>query len=173
MICHGQGDQRANLFDGGCCFVDGAVCPNRWFIDRSPGSAVTQALVLDSTGASLGTVDAVTRSYVGNNPSRRQEVYDELQGVLYLCKAAIAAIAANPSIRNNRATFDAAWAARSEYQPIADAWEAIGKPRNWCQLYGPTEGQCCFGETTTVNAARAATLSAVAVTVRRNAQGAS
>jgi len=172
MICHGQGDQRVDTLDGGCCFVAGQVCPNRWFIDWTGVAAVADAIVRDHTGASLGTVDAVARSFVGGNPNRRQQIYDEVQGTLFLCAAAIQAIAVDPNIRNNRATFDAAWAARAEYQPIADAWELIGRPRNWCQLFGPPEGQCCFGEDQATNDTRAAALSVTAVTVRRGAQGA-
>lgn len=171
MLCHGQGDQLPDLFDGGCCFVAGAVCPNRWYI--APGPVTADRQVFDSTRTLLGTVDQVARSFVGGNPNRRARIAEALQGTLYVCKAAVLAIDAQPSILNNRPAFDAAWFARPEYTPIADAWESIGRPRDWCMIYGPTEAQCCFSETPAVNAARAGVLSTTHVTLRRSARGAS
>lgn len=180
MICHGQGDQRSDLFDGGCCFVGGSVCQNRWFIDYStstpPGNRedIANATVLDHNRQVLGTVDDVARSFVGNNPNRRQRVFDQLQGALYVCKVAALVVEGNwDGGPPDRATFDAAWAAHPDYQPVADAWEAIGKPRNWCVLYGPSEGQCCHAEDQATNDANRANLTAVAVTVRSAATGAS
>lgn len=173
MLCHGQGDPRADPFLGGCCYVNGAICPNRWYIE--PGPVTSERQVLDHQRNVLGTVDAVARTFVGNNGPRRQRVADAIQGTQFVCKAAILAIDANPQILNNRAQFDTAWAARPEYQPIADAWEAIGEPRNYCQVYGPATGefQCCFRETEQENAAKAGALTTTAVTIRRSAPGAS
>jgi hypothetical protein len=48
-----------------------------------------------------------------------------------------------------------------------------GKPRNWCMTYGPTEGQCCYGEDQTTNDTNANVLDVVAVTVRSSAEGTS
>lgn len=165
MLCHGQGDLEADPFDGGCCWVNGQVCPNRWYIEN--GS------VFDSNRTLLGTVDDVARSFVGNSKPRRERIVAQVQGAVYICSAAVFAVDADPSILTDRAQFDTAWAARPEYQPVADAWEAGGKPRNWCQVYGPGEGQCCFSEDQATNDAKAGVLDAVAVTVRRGATGAS
>ncbi len=174
MICHGQGDQRGDAFDGGCCFVNGQVCPNRWFVDYSavPGGQsgdVTQARVLDSSRTDIGSVDTVARSFVGNNPNRRQRVYDAVQGALFICSSAVRAIDADPSILANRAAFDVAWAARImvDAPSLPAGWGA------WCTTFGPGEQQCCFAEDQATNTARSSPLSATAVTVRRSAQGAS
>lgn len=169
MLCHGQGDGRVDAFDGGCCYVNGLVCPNRWFIDW----ASPEGEVLDSSRTSLGTVDDVARSFVGNNPNRRASVADAVQGVSFVCSAAVFAVADDPSLLNDRAAFEAAWELRPEYQPIADVWETIGRPRSWCMSYGPGEGQCCFGEDPATNDAKRAVLSTTAVTIRGSLNGAS
>lgn len=165
MLCHGQGD----VAHDGCCYVNGQVCPNRWRIDRSIDP---DGVVFDAAGVSLGTVDAVARSFVGNNPQRRATVAEAVQGTRYICSAAVLAIDADPSILNDRTMFEAAWEARPEYQVVADAWEANGQPRNWCMSFGPAEGQCCYAEDQATNDAKRAALSATAVSIRRRANGA-
>lgn len=168
MICHGNGDAPA--FDGGCCIkVGGDVCELRWFIDWT----TPEGEVFDSTNTSMGTVDDVARAFVGNNPQRRARVAEAVQGTVYICQAAILVVDGDPSLLNDRAAFDAAWAARAEYQSIADGWEAIGRPRNWCMIYGPPEGHCCFREDQTTNDTYRAGLSVTAVSLRSQAQGSS
>jgi len=176
MLCHGQGDPEADLFDGGCCWVDGEVCPNRWFIDW-PGAYGPAETIYDNTRTALGTVTGyVTDLMPGGGPNkaaRVARVVAQVQGATYACAAAAHIIGMDPSLINDRAAFDTAWAARVEYQPIADHWQTLGKPRNWCMVYGPAEGQCCHSEDQATNDARTAALDPVAVTVRRAATGAS
>lgn len=165
MLCHGSGNLEADPFNGGCCWINGQVCPNRWYLEG--GS------VFDSNRTLLGTVNEVVESFVGKSRPRKNRVIEQVEGATYICSAAVLAVDADPSVLTDRAAFDAAWAARPEYQPVADAWEAIGKPRNWCQLYGPDEGQCCFSEDQATNDAKSGALTSTAVTVRRAATGAS
>lgn len=168
MLCHGSGDNDG--FFGGCCHISGVgVCPNRWYIDWT----TVDGEVFDSDQSSLGTVDDVARSYVGNNPNRRAQVAEAVQGTRYICSAAVLAIDADPSILTDRAAFEAAWEATAEYQAVADLWEARNKPRNWCMTFGPTEGQCCFREDQATNDTARANLHSTAVTIRSQAQGAS
>lgn len=187
MICHGQGDQNVSRdddpFTGGCCYVNGSVCPVRWFIDYStstPAGDVGTATIFDSNRQSLGTVfDYVDGLMPGGGPNkaaRVQRVLDQVQGVIYVCSAAAYEIGMDPSLINDRAQFEAKWQANAAYTPIGNEWVAIGKPFDWCMTFGPFEGpvgQCCFREDQATNDARAGTLSTTAVTVRRNAQGAS
>jgi len=178
MICHGQGDPRADPFDGGCCYVSGEVCPLRWFIDWN-GDIGPAGEMYDSTRTSLGTItDYVTDLMPGGGPNKADRVarvVAQVQNATFVCSAAAYVIGMDPSLINDRAQFEAAWEATAEYQAIADLWEAQGKPRNWCMTYGPTEqnGQCCFKEDQATNDARAGALDAVAVTVRSAATGAS
>lgn len=182
MICHGQGDPRVDAFDGGCCYIQGAVCSLRWFVDystSSPAGDVNTATLYDSDRNSLGTVfDYVDALMPGGGPqkvARVERVTAQVQGTLYLCSAAAYVIGMDPSLINDRAQFDAAWEATPEYQTIADLWAAQGKPRNWCMTYGPTEqsGQCCHREDQATNDANAANISVAAVSVRSQATGAS
>ena len=178
MLCHGQGDNTG--FDGGCCWIAGVICPLRWYIDystSSPAGDVNTATILDSTGASLGTVfDYVDGLMPGGGPQkvdRVQRVTDQVQGTVYVCSAAAYAIGIDPSLINDRAQFETAWEATAEYQTVADQWEAQGKPRNWCMTFGPTEGHCCFREDQATNDAKRGALTTTAVTVRSQATGAS
>jgi hypothetical protein len=180
VLCHGQGDERADPFDGGCCYVNGTICPARWFIDYStsnPAGDVGTATIRDSNRNSLGTVSAYVGSLMpGGGPQkaqRVQRVLDQVQGVVFVCSAAAYVIGMDPSLVNDRAAFETAWQGHAAYTPIAAQWVAQGKPANWCMTYGPTEGQCCFGETPATNAAKAGKLTTTAVTVRRAAPGAS
>ena len=180
MLCHGQGDLGEDPFNGGCCWIAGTICPVRWFIDYStstPGGDVGTATILDSTGVSLGTVfDYVDNLMPGGGPNkaaRVQRVLDQVQGVSYVCSAAAVAIGNDPSLINDRPAFETAWEATAEYQAVADQWEAQGKPRNWCQTFGPGEGHCCFGEDQATNDVKRGNMTTTAVTVRSRAQGAS
>lgn len=176
MLCHGQGDPADDLFDGGCCWVNGAVCPNRWFIDW-PGAYGPAGTIYDSNRQSLGTVTAYVDSLMPgggpNKAARVQRVVDQVNNAVYVCRAAAYVIGMDPSLINDRVQFEAAWEATAEYQTVATSWLAIGKPANWCMQYGPTEGQCCFGEDQATNDAKTANLTTTAVTVRRAAPGAS
>ena len=155
MICHGQGDQGVgvDLFEGGCCFVAGAVCPLRWFIDystSSPAGDVGTATILDSNRQSLGTVfDYVENLMPGGGPNkaaRVQRVLDQVQGTIFVCSAAATVIGLDPKLINDRVAFEEAMTAEPSYAPIGDYWVSIGKPFDWCPKYGPSEGQCCYGE---------------------------
>lgn len=163
MFCHGQGNLDSSL--DGCCWIDGAICPNRLKIVNGrvlKGPALTD----------LGTVTQYVQSLT-NNGAARNRANQMAQAIVYACEAAILTIVASASVLNDRAAFDAAWAARPEYQAIGDYWESRGLPRNYCMVYGPAQGQCCFSETPEVNAAKGSALSTTAVTLRRAAQGAS
>ena len=164
MFCHGQGNLDP-AFDG-CCFIPGGtICPNRL---KFVNGRVLQGPNLTDLGTTTQWINSLT-----NNGAARNNAAKQVQGLVYACDAAIKAIVAQLSILSSRATFDAAWEARPEYQPIADLWETIGKPRNWCMTYGPPEAQCCFSESAAINAAKAAALDSTAVTIRRAATGAS
>lgn len=176
MLCHGRGDSEDG-FDGGCCFLAGAVCDNRWYFEYAEGDPnVQNATILDSTGASLGTVyDYVDNLMPGGGPNkaaRMQRVFDQIQGTIYACSIPAYLIGMDPSLINDRPTLDAQWMADAAYQPVADYWESIGKPRDWCSTYGLGEGQCCHRDQAENDAGRAF-LTVDSVTVRSQATGAS
>ena len=179
MICHGQGvpagDPNTDPFLEGCCLLTHpTVCPNRWFIDWA-GDIGPAETVYDADRTALGLVDDAIRDMVGNSKPRRDRVKAQTLNIKFLCTAALTVIGADPSLLNDRPAFDAAWEATAEYQPIADIWEAMGKPRNWCMLYGAQaalDNTCCFSETQAVNDAKAAVLDPVAVQVRSASTGA-
>jgi hypothetical protein len=158
-ICHGQG----NIQKDGCCYVNGQICVNRWKI--ADGHIYEGPNLID-----LGTVDAYINSIIPNKPGR-DRAKAQIQGVLFLCKAAIQVLIDTPALLNDRAGFDAAWASNPLYQPIADAWEAIGMPRNWCMTYGPADGQCCHAEDLSTNIAKQNIMDATAVSLRSRAAG--
>lgn len=154
-FCHGNGD----LARDGCCWVAGVICPNRW---KLVGGRIKEGPNL----VDRGTVAEFAAS-VSNNPNIRRRITDQAQGLTYACKVAIDVLTTTPALLNDRAAFEAAWAAHADYQPIADAWEAIGKPRPWCPEFGPAEGQCCYAEDEATNAAKRGALSATAVQIRQ------
>lgn len=158
-FCHGKG----NLETDGCCWVNGVICHNRWKI-------VDGRIKEGPNLTDLGT-PAEFAATITNNNAARQRIVDQATGIVFACRAAINALIAQPALLNNRTGFEAAWAARPEYQPVADAWEALGKPRNWCPQYGPAEGQCCYSEEEVVNEVNRTTLSAAAVTIRQGRSG--
>lgn len=185
MICHGQGDPKADPFLGGCCFIVDKVCPNRWFIDWA-GAIGPAETVYDSDRVVLGLVDDVIKDLVGNSKPRQQRVKAQALNVTFLCTAALAVIGADPSLLTDRPAFDAAWQATDEYsvtthifdpavgpETVEAHWVRRGHPADWCMLFGPAEGQCCHREDQTTNDARAGVLDAVAVQVRSAATGAS
>lgn len=162
-LCHGSG----NLTSDGCCYVNGAVCPLRWKIDAGH--------VYDAAGTDLGTVDAVIRQYAGPNPQRQRRVADQLQGVTFVCTAAVDVIANDPSLLTNRTAFEAAWSAHPRYATdVAPHWRALELANGWpagsydCPTWTGRAGpECCYAETQTVNDAKAQPLAATAVTIRR------
>lgn len=183
MICHGRGSMPGNnapdLFADGCCIIDDAPCPQRWFIDYTtsvPAGDTGTATIRDATGASLGTVTAyVTSLMPGGGPQKAQRVarvVAQVQGILYVCSIKARIIGLDPSLITDRAAFEAALLADASYQPIADIWESRGQPRDWCSTFGSGEGQCCFAEDQATNDAKRAMLSVDAVEVRRRAPGA-
>jgi hypothetical protein len=159
IICHGQG----NLDRDGCCYVDGQICVNRWKVIE--GHIYEGPTLID-----LGTVDAYVNSLIQSKPGR-DRIKAQLQGMQFFCKAAIQVIISDPSLLNDRAGFDAAWASNPIYQPIADRWEAIGQPRNWCMIYGPPESQCCFSEDLATNLGRQQSMTEVSISIRSRATG--
>ena len=137
MFCHGNpvvnGDQ--------CCWVNGQRCVN-----LLEGQEVADAV--------QAQVDLYNFKGQANNLANR--IGD---GVNFACHVAIKVLAESVDASNqlpDRAAFEAAWTAHPDYQSVADAWEAIGKPRSWCPEYGPAEGQCCFAEDPLTNDGRGA-----------------
>jgi len=173
MICHGQGDPREDPFFGGCCYVNGAICPHRWFVDYTgldPVTQTRQAHIYDHNRVDLGTVNAFVQQVHSGAP-RQDRVVAAIQGSVYVCGVVANTVIADgiPTGGNWAATFDSAWSAA--YQPggmaadVGDAWEAINKPRNWCVSYGPDLDQCCFREDQATNNTKAAVLSTTRVMV--------
>lgn len=149
MLCHGNPDGDH------CCWVNGIQCPNLLAGQQVADAVQAQVTLYNFKGPA-------------NNLAAR--IGD---GITFACHVAIKVIAAEIDANKampSRAGFEANWAAHPDYQPIADAWEALGKPRNWCPTYGPAENQCCFAEDQATNDTKAA---GIPVTVRnlRNAIG--
>jgi len=147
--------------------------------------------VWDANRTNLGQLDTVIRTVFGvNNPNIRARIIAYLgwqAGVsIMLCTVAGRAAAlywdefmstAGQTITlTNRAQLEVRWG--GEYQPggsaaaIGDAWEAIGRPRNWCISFGSPEGECCHAEDAATNNARRANLTSTSVSVRSQATGA-
>lgn len=164
-VCHGSGN-LGEAFGDGCCWVGGAVCPLRW--------KISGGRIFDHTGTDLGTVDAVVRSHVGNNPQRRQRVLDQLQGVTFVCTAAVDVIVADPSLLNDRPAFDAAWNNHAGYlAQVRPGWAALEQTNGWapgsyqCSTWTGAAGpECCFAEDPASNTTKLAALSVSAVTIR-------
>lgn len=159
-FCHGRGDPA----NDGCCYVHGRPCSLRWKI-------VNDHILEGPNLTDLGTVDACIDGLVGGRQAQ-DRAKAQVQGVMYACRAAVAVVATDPSATSSRAAFLSSWASHPDYQSVADAWERIGLPRNYCQVYGPAEGQCCFAEDESTNTVKGASLSTVAVSVRRATTGA-
>lgn len=161
-FCHGQGgDDQSD----GCCYLpDGTVCHLRL---KLVGGRVLQGPTLTD----LGTVDQFVRSLT-NNGAARNRATQQAQGITFACMAAIRVIAANASLLNDRPAFESAWLAQPDYaSTVAPLWRAheqkVGLPEGSqdCPRWkGP---ECCYSESTVRNEEKAASLSTVAVTVRR------
>lgn len=142
----------------------------RWRIDYTGAATTRDAHIFDANDNDLGTVDSFVKQ-VHNGKPRQDRVVDVIQGAVYVCGALANSVIADgiPTGANWEVDFEAAWSA--QYEPgaaaevVGDAWEAIGKPRNWCVTYGPGEGQCCFGEDQATNDTKAANLSVTRVTI--------
>lgn len=149
MLCHGNPDGDH------CCYVNGQRCSN----------------LLEGPEI-LAAVNALIAQYNFKGPvNNAAKLLPE--GITFACHVALKVLAEHFDATGqlaDRATFEANWAAHPDYQVVADAWEALGKPRSWCPEYGPAEGQCCFAEDETTNATKA---NGIPVTVRnlRNAIG--
>lgn len=162
-LCHGNGNPSTD----GCCYVDGAVCPLRWKIANDH--------VYDAAGTDLGTVDAVVRQYAGPNPQRQKRAKDQLQGVVYVCTAAVRVIVDNPATLTDRAAFETAWLNDAEYQTkVRPAWERLEQANGWapgsydCPTWtGHGAPECCYAEPQATNDAKAAPLTASAVQIRK------
>jgi hypothetical protein len=133
MLCHGNPDQH-------CCWVNGVRCSN--LLEGPQILAAVEALITQY-------------NFQGplNNAARLMP-----EGITFACHVALKVMAAHLDVTGQmipRSTFETNWAAHPDYDHVADAWEAIGKPRDWCPKYGPAEGQCCFSEPEPVNATKA------------------
>lgn len=178
MLCHGQGDPTLNL--PGCCYLPGGtVCPMRWMVNEAGN-------VIDSNGVNVGSLDSAIRNTFGvNNPNIREQIKQfigRLDGVgprMFVCMAF--GYAARDHWAEFMAQTGGVWGVSDEvileqrwseeYEvggsatAVGDAWEAAGKPRNWCVTFGPDEGHCCFRETQQVNDTQAAKVTATRVSV--------
>jgi hypothetical protein len=190
MICHGKGDQRADWQDGGCCHIAGVtppsgICQMRWAID-------TNGDVYNSNRQNIGQLDDLIKTVYGvNNPNTRQEIANFLgwqTGIqLFVCTAfgqaavdhwdEFMAPQGQEIVMTDRAQADVRWGEEFEVGgsavAVGDAWAASNKPRNWCVVFGPPEGHCCWREDQTTNDANAAAVTTTRVSVSSQAQGAS
>ena len=148
-LCHGNPDGDH------CCYVNGQRCGN--LLEGPEVLAAVEALI-------------VQYNFKGQANNAAKLLDD---GVTFACHVALKVLAAHLNSAGglpSRATFEAAWAAHPDYQPVADVWEAAGLPRGYCPQFGPAQGQCCFAESEQTNTAKAA---GIPVTIRnlRNAIG--
>lgn len=166
ICCHGQGGaDQVNNGDGGCCYVNGAVCPLR--LKQVNGH------IFDAAGNDLGTTTQYINSLT-NNGAARARAAAQAQGVIFFCKAAVSVIVANASLLNDRPAFNTAWNNQAEYlAQVRPAWAALeqrnGLPAGsyQCSTWGPAIRHCCFSEDLATNEAKQAALSSTAVTLRR------
>ena len=147
-FCHGQGTTDP----GGCCYVNGVVCPHHFSADQ----LLTWINSLGLTG------------------QRKTRALNMAQGVQHACGIALRIISDDPSLILDRAAFNAAWTSHPDYvRDVRPAWveveQRLGIPANSynCSTWGPGSGQCCYGEDVTTNEVKAAALHSTAVTVRR------
>lgn len=188
MICHGQGDQRADPHTSGCCELPGAgngICPMRWRVDPTGN-------VYNSSNTLVDTLDQAIRNTFGvNNPNIREDIVEFLGWqpgfTMMLCTAAAQAAVdhwaefmasqGQAIVMTNRAQFDVRWSeefnAGGSAEAVGDVWVTIARPRNWCVTFGPDLGQCCHRENQATNDTRRGLLSTAAVSVRSQASGAS
>lgn len=149
-VCHGQG----NLDSDGCCYVEGGVCPIRWKIVNGrvlEGPALTD----------IGTVASAVQSRIGGSKTVRDRIAAAIGQRVFVCRLA--------------ARYEGNWDsvhADQEYQTkVRPSWSKIEQINNLpansynCGVWGPLTGQCCYGETAVVNAAKAAWLTAVPVRI--------
>jgi hypothetical protein len=161
MICHGNGD----LTRDGCCYVAGQVCPLRLKIVNNH--------VYNSTGTDLGTVQEVATSYGANKP-QRDRASNQLQGITFVCRAAVEAIIEDSRRLTNRDSLVAAWHSHPDYLALVrPAWaeleQKLGLPTGSynCGTWKGTGGpQCCFAETQTENDLKSQGLTSEAKNVR-------
>jgi hypothetical protein len=162
IICTGQGNGG-----DGCCFVECQVCPLRW--------KAVNGRVFDAAGADLGTVDqAVNGRWSGSQVRSRVKAQVPASGSVILCRAALETIAGDAQAVSNRSRLNSGWNSNAAYvQLVRPAWsrveQSLGLPAGsyncstWRGVNGP---ECCFALSQATNAALAAVLPAVAVTVR-------
>lgn len=161
MLCHGNGNNGE-----GCCFINGQVCPLRWRLENGH--------IYNASGTDLGPVQDYVYSLIPSTAGRTRAM-DQLQGVKFVCTAAINVLVLDARLLNNRAGFEAAWMAEPSYvAQVAPLWRAreieSGLPTGTldCANWKGTAGsQCCFIEDSTTNAAYAATLSTSARNLRQ------
>ena len=165
MPCHGNG----NLATDGCCYVAGQVCPLRWKVENG---IVYEGPNLTDLGEYTSAVD----TKIGGAKAKRDAAKAQVPGAKYLCRAALEVIAADPTIVNDRAGFEAAWNNHAEYVALVrPEWQKIEErnglaPGSYqCSTWKGIGGikQCCFAEpainaTTVLQTA----FNATAVTIR-------
>lgn len=162
MLCHGNGDAAVD----GCCWVEGQICPLRWKIVNDH--------VFDHLGTDLGTVDSFIKARVNGKPNQ-DRAKAQLQGVVYVCSAAIDVLVADSTLLDDRARFEAAWNAHEGYvAQVRPAWarieQSLGLPDGsyQCSTWrGTGRAQCCWAEDQTTNDSKAGSLHADGVKVRQ------
>ena len=163
MLCHGSG----NLDTDGCCHVAGRPCPLRWKIVA--GRIIEGPDLIDR-----GTVDAYINSLIQSRAGR-DRAKAQVQGVTYVCRAAVEVLAADAKLLTDRAGFESAWNAHPSYVALVrPEWAKIEQSLGLasgayqCSTWrGTAVAQCCFAEDQASNTSKTAALSTQAVTVRQ------
>jgi hypothetical protein len=167
-FCDGNGaPNEVTPERGGCCFVDGNVCPLRLMM--------VNGHVIDAEGTDLGTVDDWLKNDKGvNNKAARERAATFAAGITFACHAAVQAVIDDPSLRADRVAFNEAWEAMIEQMaPEVHAhWDAIGM--DYCSIWtGSGKPQCCFERSDAATLASATDLDADERALRAAAPGAS
>jgi hypothetical protein len=146
-VCHGQG----NLETSGCCWVEGVRCPLRWKQENGR--------ILDRDRNDLGDPATAVATKIGGPKPKRDRITAAIGQRVYICSAA--------------AKYEGNWDAvhaDPDYQALVrPAWERVEQtnglaPNSYnCGTWGPGTGQCCYGESPEVNAAKAVWMSTVPV----------
>lgn len=139
-FCTGDG----NLTTGGCCWVNGEVCPFRWRVE--------DGVVYDRDDNVLGDLAEAARRLT---PAGEQRVVDQLEGVTWACKVALRIIGNNQKALNDRPFLEDQWRTDPEYvEQVRPAWAAIEERMgmepgsfNCSTWQGGDPVGCCFGRT--------------------------
>lgn len=168
MLCHGQGD----LNKGGCCYVNGDVCPLRWDLRVNEDTGVRHLYASD--GTDLGPVEDYIRSVVKGRGNQDRAIA-QTQAIRWACRAAVEVLASDSRLLTDRQAFADAWNAHPEYQAkVRIHWEALedrlGLPAGSYQCSnwrGTDVPQCCFAEDVVTNETKASSLHSDAKNLRQ------